>query len=178
MGRPHKSQRQDIVLGSVVDNVATGADADVLVERIGPDATGEANDILVPVAGGEHSQFAAGLADDIADQHGSHVDLVHVVDPGASDSDRAEAQEILDEAAAELDDVEVDTETLEGDSVVNTINERPSDYDIVMVGATREGILNQFVFGSVPEKIGWGSDGTVIMAKKNLGITSKLGSLL
>ncbi len=173
-----KSQRRDIVLGSVVDDVATRADADVLVERIGPDATGEANELLVPVAGGEHSKFAAALADDIADQHASHVDLVHVVDPGANDGEREEAQQILDEAAAELDDVSVDTEILEGDSVVDTINDRTSDYDVVLVGATREGILNQFVFGSVPEKIGWGSDGTVIMAKKNLGLTSKLGGLL
>ncbi|ELZ32450.1 cationic amino acid transporter [Halogeometricum pallidum JCM 14848] len=173
-----KSQRRDIVLGSVVDTVATDADADVLVERIGPDATGEADDILLPVAGGEHSKFAAGLADDIGDQHGSHIDIVHVVDPGASDTDRKEAQKILDEAAAEIDDLSVDTEILEGDSVVDTINAQTGGYDIVMVGATREGILNQFVFGSVPEKIGWGSDGTVIMAKKNIGLTSKLGGLL
>ena len=92
--------------------------------------------------------------------------------------EREKAQQILDDAAAELDDVSVDTEILEDDSVVDTINERTGDYDVVMVGATREGILNQFVFGSVPEKIGWGSDGTVIMAKKNIGIKSKLQGLL
>ncbi|RBI61080.1 amino acid transporter [halophilic archaeon] len=169
----HKSQRRDIVLGSNVDKIAQKADADVLVERIGPDATGDADDLLVPVAGGDHAKFAADLADDLASQHDGRIDIVHVIDPETSDSDRQEAQELFDEVTAGLATADVNTEIIEDESVVDAIVDRSDKYDVVLVGATREGLLQQFVFGSIPEKIGWGSDGTVIMAKKDLGLTSK-----
>ncbi|MFC4551568.1 amino acid permease [Halorussus sp. GCM10023401] len=169
----HKSQRRDIVLGSNVDEVATEAEADVLVERIGRDATGEADDILVPVAGGDHSKFAAELADDIAKQHDGRIDIVHVVDPDADESKRREAREMFEEVTADLETENVDTEVIEHDDVVDAVVERSGEYDVLLAGATREGLLQQFVFGSIPEKIGWGSNGTVIMAKKNRGITSK-----
>ena len=169
----HKTQRRDIVLGSNVDEVAQEADADVLVERIGPDATGDADDVLVPVAGGEHSKFAAALADDIASQHDGHIDIVHVIDSNASQSERDRAQELIENI---LDDIETDGadgEIIEDGNVEDAIVERSGEYDVILTGATREGLLQQFVFGALPEKIGWRSNGTVIMAKKNLGLTSR-----
>ena len=41
-------------------------------------------------------------------------------------------------------------------------------------GATREGLLERLVFGSIPESVGRGAESTVTMAKRNLGITSRL----
>ena len=168
-----KTQRRDIVLGSNVDTVAREADADVLVERLGADATGEAETVLLPTAGGPHALFAAELASAIADGDRSRVDIVHVVEPGASEGQREKARELLESTKEQVSGAgEVTTEILEGDDIVDTVVEKSEGYDVTLIGATREGLLNQFVLGSVPEQIGWNAKSTVIMAKRNLGLTS------
>ena len=53
-----------------------------------------------------------------------------------------------------------------------------AEYDLTIIGATREGLLQQFVFGGIPEEVGRRAENTVIMAKRNLGISSSLSRLL
>ena len=170
----HKSQRRDIVLGSNVDTVAQEAPCDVLVERIGPDA-GAVERILVPTAGGPHAEFAAELAGSVARTNDAVVDVVNVVDPDASEDEIRNARELVDNVASGLSSVDrVNANVARGDDVVDTIVERSAEYDLTIVGATREGLLQQFVFGALPEQVGWGAKSTVIMAKRNLGLTSRL----
>ncbi|WP_231186728.1 amino acid permease [Haladaptatus sp. DYF46] len=167
----HKTQRRDIVLGSNVDEVVQNAPCDVLIERIGDDA-GKVDSILVPIAGGPHSDFAADVADTIASSTGANVELVHVVDPNADDQ---EARKMLAESEDQFrEHAQVSTTVLTGDDIVDTIVSRTNEHDLTIVGATREGLLQQFVFGAIPEQIGWRSKSTTIMAKQHQSITSYL----
>ncbi|WP_254546607.1 amino acid permease [Halomarina pelagica] len=170
------TQRRDIVLGSNVDRVVTEADADVFVEKIGPEA-GSAEAILVPTAGGPHAELAADLADSIAASEGARVDVVYVVDPDASGSERAEVEEMLDEAAARFDRTDperVNTAVLEGTDVVDELLDASEDYDVTVIGATREGLLQQFVFGALPEEFGRRANVTTIMTKRDVDLRSRL----
>lgn len=168
-----KSQRRDIVLGSNVDTIAREADADVLIKRLGRDFPETTETVLLPTAGGPHAKFAAEIAAAVVDGKQSRIDIVHVVDSNVDDSKRKEAQEILDATKRHINnEADVRTRILEGDDVVATIVEESDGYDMTLVGATREGLLNQLVFGSVPEQIGWNAKSTVLMAKQNVGITS------
>lgn len=45
-------------------------------------------------------------------------------------------------------------------------------FDITFIGAAGEGLLKQLVFGAIPEAVGRRAESTVIMAKRDLGITS------
>lgn len=174
----HQSQRRDIVLGSNVDTVAQNADCDVLVKRIDTDTDTRIESILIPTAGGPHAEYAAEIADAIATANGGHIDIVHVVDPNADESERSDATELLEETEASIDTTPVETRLIEGTDVVETIAEYSEDYDLTLVGATREGLFQQLVFGSVPEQIGWRAKSTVIMAKRHLGITSFVSRFL
>ncbi|UPV76936.1 amino acid permease (plasmid) [Halorussus limi] len=174
----HKTQRRDIVLGSNVDTVVQKADADVLVERIGS-ATGTVESILLPTAGGPHAEFAAEIAQAIARTTGARIDVVHIVDPGASDQRRQEARDTVESTAAifEGDDI-AETNVVEGEDIVTAIVDRSESSDLTIIGATREGLLQQFVFGVVPEQVGWQAKNTVIMAKRNTDIASRLARWL
>nr|WP_276276966.1 hypothetical protein [Halomicroarcula sp. SYNS111] len=55
--------------------------------------------------------------------------------------------------------------------------EASADHDLTIIGATREGLLQQIVFGTIPDTVGRNAEGTVIMAKRNLGITSSIRRL-
>nr|WP_227376204.1 universal stress protein [Haladaptatus halobius] len=170
----HKTQRRDIVLGSNVDEVVQNARCDVLVERIGNDL-GQVESILVPTAGGPHADFAADVADTIARSQDAQVDIVNIVGSDAGNRDRREARKIVEKTADRFQNQQsVSATVLEGDDVVETVVARSESYDLTIVGATREGLLQQFVLGAIPEQIGWSANGTVIMAKRNLGIVSRL----
>ncbi|MFB6084137.1 MAG: amino acid permease [Halorientalis sp.] len=173
-GRP--SRRRDVILGSTVDSVARDADCDVLVERIGTE--GHPDSILLPTGGGPHAEYAAEVARALAHTTGASVTVQRIVATDADDDQQAVADESLDETAAILDDVSHETELVESDDVADAIVAASADHDLTIVGATREGLLQQFVFGSIPEEVGRRAEGTVIMAKRDLGITSYLRRLL
>jgi nucleotide-binding universal stress UspA family protein len=174
LGWRGRSRRQDFVFGSNVDEIITKARCDVLVERIGPRSDG-VEDVLLPTAGGPHAEFAAEVARAIARPNHATVHVVNVVDPGASEAERADAREKIDRVAALLeDDVAVERSIVEGDDVVDAIVEETAGRDVTLVGATREGLFQQLLFGTIPEQVGQRAESTVIMAKRQLGITSRV----
>ena len=85
-----------------------------------------------------------------------------------------DARERVDETAERLREagVEADATVAEGD-VLETIVEHLSRHDLTMTGSTREGMLQQFVFGAIPEEVAREADGTVLVAKRNEGLSSR-----
>ena len=174
MGWRGRPRRRDFVFGSNVDEVITKARCDVLVERIGPRPDG-VESILVPTAGGPHAEFAAELARAIARTNDATVHVTNVLNPGASDQQRADAQERIDRVVALLaDQVAVEQSIVEADDVADAIVDASADFDVTLIGATREGLFQQLLFGAIPEEVGQRAENTVIMAKRNLGITSRV----
>jgi len=168
MGWRGRSRRQDYVLGSNVDEVVTGARCDVLVERMGP--AGDVDSILVPTAGGPHAEFAAEIARAIARTTGARVHVIYAQSPG--DSNNSHGDSVVASTMDVLEDVESTGEVIEGGDVTETIVAESADHDLTVIGASREGLLQQLVFGAIPEAVGERAECTVIMAKRNLGITS------
>ncbi|MFB6101307.1 MAG: amino acid permease [Haloplanus sp.] len=169
--RGQSPRRRDVVVGSTVDTVVREADCDVLVERIGAD--GDIDSILLPTAGGPHARYAAEVARAIAHTTGAHITVLQVVDPD-DEKGHELAHVSLDETGRLLDDVAYETELVEDEDVAAAIVAETADYDLTIIGATREGVLQQLVFGAIPETVGREASGRVIMAKRDLGIASRL----
>lgn len=101
--------------------------------------------------------------------------MTYVIEPDADDARRREAEALVESATGSfLEPAGVTTKTLESDDVVDAIVEESAGYDLTVIGATRQGLLQQFVFGAIPEQVGRRANSTVIMAKRDLGITSRL----
>ncbi|MFB6302495.1 MAG: amino acid permease [Haloferacaceae archaeon] len=175
--RGRGGRRRDVVLGSTVDTVVREADCDVLVERIDGDDGREPSSILLPVAGGPHARYAAEVTRAIAHTTGATVTVQRVVAVGADERQHELAAASIEEAAAILDDVAHERRVVENDDVTGAIVDASAEHDLTIIGATREGIVQKLVFGAVPETVGRAAAGTVIMAKRNLGITSRLRRL-
>ena len=169
-GRP--ARRRDVVVGSTVDTVVRDADCDVLVERIG--TGGEIDSILLPTAGGAHAQYAAEVARAIARSTGASITLLRVV---GSDGENGPEMAPLSAVESMLTDVPFDKQVVENDDVAQAIVEASADHDMTIIGATREGLLQQIVFGAIPETVGREAEGAVIMAKQNRGLTSRFRRL-
>lgn len=55
---------------------------------------------------------------------------------------------------------------------MNTIVGESENYDLVVIGAATESVFGQLLFGLVPERIAKNCSKTVLMVKKNLGVSS------
>jgi amino acid transporter/nucleotide-binding universal stress UspA family protein len=173
MGWRGCGRRRDFVLGSNVDRVVTQATCDVLVERISP--VEDVDSILLPTAGGPHAEYAAEIARAIARPRDARIDVVYVVNPDADEAEREDARERLASATAALDAYDnVEGTLLEGTDIADRIVEESEEHDHTVIGATREGLLQQVVFGGIPEEVGRRAEHTVIMAKRYQGITSRV----
>ncbi|ELY51782.1 universal stress protein [Natronococcus jeotgali] len=129
--------------------------------------------LLVPVAGGPNTEFAAETAGALARAHDARIELVTVV-PDREEATVAEARTLLDRTAPALGAVEsVRQIVLEG-SVVETIVERSSSHDVTVVGAAEGWFLRRALVGDVPEAIAREADGAVIMAKRNQAVPEAL----
>ncbi|WP_199248366.1 chloride channel protein [[Phormidium] sp. ETS-05] len=123
---------------------------------------------LVPVAGGPNSQAALGLLPALVTLGVKpQIRLIHIL-PHADVSAHkqtvvADAKDLL----AELVSCPIYTTSIHADSVPEVVIDVADrlDYDVVMVGASREGLLQQAINGNIPESIARGCRCTVILVR-------------
>mgnify|MGYP005856785755 CR=1 FL=1 len=122
--------------------------------------------ILVPVAGGDHSQLAVETAVALARANDAAVDLFHVIEAD-TDEARAEGRQFLDEIQARIDPDErdrVDTWLYETPGAADAITEQSEYYDLTVMGAPTDSPLKRFVFGSTSKQVQREAESPVIVA--------------
>jgi uncharacterized hydrophobic protein (TIGR00271 family) len=140
--------------------------------------------ILVPTSGGPHAPLATQLAALFAREYDATTTAVYVVDPAASSQELAEGQgriaqtlEAFREQAANLpgaeaaaDTLAVESRVVRAKSVVEGIAEAGADNDLVLIGASEEDLIDQVLFGTVPEQVAQASPAPVVMVKRYRGL--------
>ncbi len=169
-----RARRREVVIGSIVDTIVTESPCDVLVERLNVDGAAEVESILLPTAGGPHAELAGEVAGAIARATGAHIEVLRVLAPETPEEEREDAKEMVEAAIDELEGVAAEGAVIEDDDVIGTITARSANHDLTVIGATREGMLQQVVFGAIPEEVGEQVENTVILTKRYLAITSRL----
>ena len=163
-GRP---RRRDIILGSFLDRILGEAPCDVFVKRIRSPSR-DIDSILLPVAGGPHGELAIELAGTIALQCNATVHLLHVTHPDADDSMQADTSALLQDYSSSLRDLDITVEstTLRSDHVAGAITDETANYDLTILGATRDPFLKRKLVGSVAEGVGRAAASSVILVRK------------
>jgi amino acid transporter/nucleotide-binding universal stress UspA family protein len=170
MGWRGRSRHPRTSIGSNIDYVMQNADCHVGVLRA--DDMETLDRIFVPVASPEQSRLLLDIATVLEDAFGAELDLYHALPPGLDESVRERRLTQLSEA---LSDYDVRTsgaphdgrriEVEETSRVVSRIVERSRDYDITIVGASREGWLRKLVVGTVPRRIAARASGRLLLLK-------------
>jgi CIC family chloride channel protein len=125
------------------------------------------NSWLLPIGGGPNSQCAVQLLPSLlALSSTPSVRLTQVFDPGGTNWDRTP----LDKAKRYLRDrlkCPIAATPIHSFSVPEAVRElvREYDYDVVMLGASREGLLYQAIKGNIPNAIARGCDCTTILVR-------------
>lgn len=123
--------------------------------------------LLLPIAGGPHTDAALSVAGAVAEANDAPIELIHVTEgePGSKTVD--DAQELLDTGHQALSTgATVDTRVIEGDDV-DVIIEESGYHDVTIIGAPTKGRLKRFVFGSTANEVRENAQNTVAMVRRN-----------
>ncbi|WP_049912839.1 universal stress protein [Halococcus thailandensis] len=175
---PTTTQRRRLLSGDTVESVVARAECEVFVEKQREERA-PIESVLCAVDGGPHSKLAAETARAIAFDTGATVTIVHYIKPDPSMNERERSATILNAAEEVLSEIDALTvEECETEAIPKAIINRSDRYDYTVLGAPTSGLLQQFTFGTVPERVNQGSRNAVVMAQADTGDTSRVSRWL
>jgi uncharacterized hydrophobic protein (TIGR00271 family) len=152
-------------MGPVIDAVIRDAPCDVTVVK--GSEWQHVDRILVPTAGGPHAPIAAQLAMLLAETYGSRVTVLHVQLGRATPEQMEENQQRIAQTLAGLEfSRPPEQKVVIADSVVEGIVREAAGYDLVLLGASEEGLFDQLVFGSIPQQIAARVSKTAVITRR------------
>lgn len=148
---------------SVVNKVLHKAPCDVSVLKSRTEL-GSVKKVVIPVGTNQPRPKRLAIAEKLLKQSGATGELVHVVTEDSTHQDGEEASRIFQEIT-DLIDVEVETNTIHANSVLEGLLIGTRGADLVLVGPGREWVFNRFLFGRTADNLTNQVDGSVIMFK-------------
>lgn len=175
------STSPDRIFGSIIDTLIRQAPCDVMLVKLGhrnevyDDGTTAAscplpiawNHWLIPFAGGPNSSYALQLIPALT-AHSStlSIDVIQIFAPTTLLPDTTELEKaaytLSQQLSCQVSAVPVRSYSV-SDAVIHLAHAQQSD--VVVLGASREGLLRQAVHGNIPEAIARGVNSTVILVR-------------
>lgn len=139
-------------MGPIIDAVIRSAPCEILVAK--GEEWGDAGKILVPTAGGPHAPIAAQLAMMLSEVYDSEVTALYVQLGRATTQQMEENKRLI---ARTINGLAFgrppEQKVVVAESVVGGIVGEAEKYDLVLLGASEQGLFDQFVFGSIPQQV-------------------------
>jgi nucleotide-binding universal stress UspA family protein len=168
MGWKGYTSTRDRIMGEVTDKVVRQAPCDLITVKLMGDRPVER--ILIPTAGGPHASLASEYVGILQEQLGAEVSCCYVVPPGAAEHDRAAARQWIEKTIQYTPLVErAEMLVLEGRRVTPTLVKAAVEYDMLVIGASKEGVFSSVLFGEIPEKVARYSRTPVMIVKRHEG---------
>ncbi len=132
--------------------------------------------VLIPSAGGPNVELGFVFAEDFHRAYGSKIILLTVLPQGATDEAMAQARSALEaRAKAALANLTIPWEAIEL-QVIRAASPAagilqmasPLHADVVIIGASREGVIHRIRFGEIPEKVAAKAQAPVLVIKRPL----------
>jgi len=166
------------VSGSVVNHVVNHAPCDVAVLRDRGFNDSSLNHILVPVGNAPHSRLALRIGHDLATAEGGSLTTFRML-PEKDKLDMEVEMDVLkqlvaDELKAPSDHItyrlqrgsSLETGLLDEARAGAGEEEKKEAYDLIVIGASKEWLLKDLLFGSIPDRIANWAPCSVLLVKK------------
>jgi nucleotide-binding universal stress UspA family protein len=173
MGWKGYTSTRDRIMGEVTDKVVRQTPCDLITVKLTDDRSPQR--ILIPTAGGPHAMLAAEYVGLLRDATGCEVTCCYVIKPRASEYERAVAREWIGKTI-HLTGLEgkVGVKLIVGRKVATALVKAASDYDLIVLGASKEGIFSSVLFGEIPEKVARYSRTPVMIVKRYEGVVKSV----
>jgi amino acid transporter/nucleotide-binding universal stress UspA family protein len=178
---PGYTETAEASFGSVIDLAAASPPCDLAVVRFRKKV--DPHRILVATAGGPHAELAIEIAISQARQFNlesgemSQITLFTVVPADAGEVGIGRAERMLANIASHYDYV-FNEKVAQADDVVQAIVEESEAHDLLLIGAAGEGLFEQRLLGSIPQRVAREAATTVTMTKRYWRLKSMVGRLV
>jgi uncharacterized hydrophobic protein (TIGR00271 family) len=167
--RGDPGERRSYDLGPVIDEVVRQAPCDVAVLK--GEVPEELGRILVPTAGGPHAPAALQIGLDLAGEGKAEIIALNLILGSATPSARQEAQVKIDQTLEAIEERgRVSRRIARADDARQGILDAAARCDLLLLGASEEGVLDQITFGGLPEDIARTSPIPIILVKHYRGL--------
>lgn len=168
MGWKGYTTTRDRIMGEVTDKVVRHAPCDLITVKLMGDRP--IRRILITSASGPHATLAAEYVGIYHDMDGQEVTCCYVVESNAGEDDRETARQWI-QKTIHLTNLEGKAEMrlLEGKKVATSLIRAAADYDLIVLGASREGVFSSVLFGEIPEKVARYSHTPVMIVQRYEG---------
>lgn len=159
------SETKGRILGQTLDPVVENAPCDVVLVK--GDELSTPKTILLPTSGGPHASIAAEVGVKIARRYEGQLTVMYVCREGATDEERQHGMEMIELTIEGLptDDL-VKTMVTTASGIVRGILSEAQGYDLMLLGASEEGLFDRVLFGTIPERIARKSPVPVMIVKR------------
>jgi amino acid transporter/nucleotide-binding universal stress UspA family protein len=173
MGWKGYTTTRDRIMGEVTDKVVRHAPCDLITVKLMGDRP--IRRILMTTAGGPHATLAAEYVGIYHDAEGCEVTCCYVVEPNVGEDDQETARQWI-QKTIHLTHLEgkADMRLLEGKKVATTLVRAAADYDLIALGASKEGVFSNVLFGEIPEKVARYSHTPVMIVQRYKGPVKSL----
>ncbi len=173
MGWKGYTTTRDRIFGEVTDKVVRLAPCDLITVKLTGDRP--IHRVLFPTAGGPHAHLAAEYLSLYQQAYGYEITCCYVVPPGADahkrDNARLWIQKTLHLTALKE---KARMDLLTGKRIAPTLVKAAADYDLIVLGASREGVFSSVLFGEIPEKVARYSKTPVMIVKRHEGAVKSI----
>jgi uncharacterized hydrophobic protein (TIGR00271 family) len=143
--------------------------------------------ILVPTSGGPHAPLATRVGLLLAKEYGATVNTVYITHPEASEEEQQQGQRQIEgtlqamreqardmrgkeRGDLQLEAVPIQSHLVEAESVLEGIVQAGTKTDLVLIGASEESVIDQVLFGTLPEQVAQQCPTPVMMVKHYRGL--------
>jgi amino acid transporter/nucleotide-binding universal stress UspA family protein len=173
MGWKGWTSQRDRIFGEVTDQVVRHAPCDLITVKL----TGslKLESVLMPTAGGPHAMLAAEYVGYLQKTYQTEVAVCNIVPTDAGDREREIALNWIDKTIARtgLEGI-AEKRVIESDHIAGGLVKAGSDYDMIVLGASREGIFSSVFLGEITEKVARHSRKPVMIVKRYEGVVKSL----
>ena len=173
MGWKGYTPTRDRIFGEVTDKVVRLTPCDLITVKLTGDRP--IKRILVPTAGGPHASLAAEYVGLYRQTYGYAVHCCYVIPPDVDDYQREAARQWVHKTIR-LTQLEENTQVclIEGNRIAPALVKAAADYDLIVLGASREGVFSGVLFGEIPEKVARYSKTPVMIVKRHEGAVKSI----
>ncbi len=172
MGWRGSNLQQSASLAAVLEDPLS----DVAV--VGGHAPGPLRRILVSVGAGSHAALAARMAAELAaSTEKAAITALHVEATGRSPSRifAAAERQFRQTLGRSFLATDLTRKTVVGDDTAQVIlDELAAGYDVVLMGTSREALIDRLSFGEVPQRVAEESQATVIVARRQMPVVTRM----
>ena len=168
MGWKGYTTTRDRIFGEVTDKTVRQVPCDLITVKL--NAAPSIKRILIPTAGGPHATLAAEFVARYREAYGYEVSCCYVVPPDANDYQREMAREwIRKTTRITALEGKAQVQLIEGKRIAEALVRAGKEYDLIVLGASKEGIFSSVLFGEIPEKVARYSQTPVMIVKRYEG---------